>query len=56
MLGELPDVAELQIRNDEEYDRHNGQSHMILPQAPGGVLYPQVVQILLSCASEMNKV
>lgn len=29
---------------------------MILPQTPGGVVYAQVLQILLSCASEMRHV
>lgn len=55
-LSEFLDVAEFQIGDDEEYDRHNSQSHVVLPQAPGGVLYSQVVQILLSCASERRHV
>lgn len=55
-LSEFPDEAEFQIGDDEEHERHNGQSHMILPQSPGGVLYSQVVQILLSCASETTHV
>lgn len=51
-LCEFLDVAEFQIGDDEEYEHHSSQSHMILPQTPGGVLYSQVVQILLSCAPE----
>lgn len=48
-LGELPDVAELQVGDEEEYDHHHSQSHVVLPQSPGAVRYPQVVQVLLSC-------
>ncbi len=51
-LSEFLDVAEFQIGNDEEYESHYDQSQVIFPQSPGGVFYPQVVQILLSCTSE----
>lgn len=55
-LSEFLDVAEFQIGNNEEYEHHHSQSHMILPQTPGGVLYSQVVKILLSCTSETTQV
>lgn len=51
-LSELLDVAEFQVGDDEEYDRHDSQSNVVLPQPPCGVLYSQVVQILLPCTSE----
>lgn len=54
-LSKLLDVAEFQVGDDEENDRHNSQSHVILPQSPRGVLQSQVVQILLSCASEITQ-
>lgn len=54
-LSEFLDVAEFQIRDNEENEGHSNQSHVILPQCPGGALYPQVVQILLSCTSETTQ-
>lgn len=49
-LGEFLDVSQFQVGNEEKHQHHGGQSHVVLPQAPGGVLYPQVVKVLLSCA------
>lgn len=54
ILGELLDESELQICDDEEDDHHDSQSHVILPQTPGAVFYPQVVQILLSGTSAIK--
>lgn len=54
-LGEFFDVFEFQIGDDKEYESHDSQSHVVLPKAPGGVLYSQVVQILLPCAPEKSK-
>lgn len=51
-LSEFLDVFEFQIGDDEEYESHDGESHVVLPKAPGCVLYSQVVQILLPCAPE----
>lgn len=53
-LSEFFDVSEFQIGDNKKYERHDSQSHVILPQAPAGVLYSQVVQILLPCASKKN--
>lgn len=47
--GELPDVAQFQVGDEEEHDHHNSQRHVVFPQSPGAVLYPQVVQVLLTC-------
>lgn len=51
-LSKLLDVAEFHVGNNEEYDCHDSQGNMVFPQSPCGVLYSQVVQILLPCTSE----
>lgn len=53
-LSEFFDVSEFQIGDNKKYECHDSQSHVILPQAPAGVLYSQVVQILLPCTSKKN--
>lgn len=49
-LGEFLDVPQFQVGDEEKQEHHGGQSHVVLPQAPGGGLYSQVVKVLLSCA------
>lgn len=51
-LSKFFDVSEFQIGDNKEYESHDSKSHVVLPQAPGGVLYSQVVQILLPCTPE----
>lgn len=54
-LGEFLDVSQFQVGNEEKNEHHGGQSHVVLPQAPGGVLYSQVVKVLLPCAPGTHK-
>lgn len=48
-LGELLNVSQFQVSDEEENEHHGGQSHVVLPQAPGGGLDSQVVKVLLTC-------
>lgn len=50
VLREFLDVSQFQVGDEEESEHHGGQGHVVHPQAPGGVLYPQVVKVLLAGA------
>lgn len=50
VLREFLDVSQFQVGDEEESEHHGGQGHVVHPQAPGGVLYSQVVKVLLAGA------
>lgn len=50
-LSELPDEAQLQVRDGEEDDGHDAQSQVVLPEPPGVVQDPLLVQELLPRAA-----
>lgn len=50
-LGEFPDETQLEVSDGEEDDSHDAKSHVVLPQAPGGVIHALFLQKLLPCTS-----
>lgn len=48
-LGELPDEAQFEVSDGEEDGGHDGQSQVVLPETPGGVIHTLLLQKLLPC-------
>lgn len=46
-LGKLLDEAQLEVCNGEEADGHDSQSQVVLPETPGGVIHPLLLQKFL---------
>lgn len=53
--GELAHEPEFNVSGDEEYDGHNYQGHMILPQSPCRVVDSLGLEMLLTCATVGTK-
>lgn len=50
-LSELPDEAQFKVSNGEEDEGHDAQGQVVLPEPPGVVQHPLLVQKLLPRAA-----